>query len=113
AVGTKLVVVGGWQMGAAVSRESKTSDPIWADAALVLDLAAKEPKWEAVPQPFRRRALTAAAVGNRVHVLGGLTESGESVRKNEILDLATGKWSSGPDFPGTERTGFNPAACAL
>ena len=104
-VGSKLVVVGGWTMTG--------SGTEWAETALVLDTAAKGPKWEAVPQPFKRRALTAAAVGNKVYVVGGLTETAESVRKVEILDLATGKWSSGPEFPGTERTGFNPAACEV
>lgn len=107
AVGSKLVVVGGWRMAGADGKSE------WADTALVCDTAAKEPKWETVPQPFRRRALAAAAVGTKVYVLGGLTESGESVRTVDVLDLATGKWSAGPEFPGTERTGFNPAACEL
>lgn len=107
AVGSKLVVVGGWQMRG-------TGEPsVWADTALVLDTAARSPKWEAVPQPFKRRALTAAAVGTRVYVIGGLTSTGESVRRVDILDVATGKWSTGPEFPGTERTGFNPAACEV
>jgi YHS domain-containing protein len=105
AVGEKLVVVGGWQMTGA------SGSSVWADTALVCDTAAKSPAWEPIPQPFKRRALAAAAVGSKVYVIGGLTESGESVRKVEILDLATRSWSSGPEFPGTERTGFNPAAC--
>ena len=58
--------------------------------------------------PSRPRRL-----GNKVYVIGGLTEAGESVRKVEILDLATGKWSHGPDFPGTERVGFSPAATVV
>lgn len=103
-VGSKLVVVGGWTMG------GKSE---WAETALVLDTAAKAPKWEAIPQPFKRRALTAAAVGGKVYVLGGLTESGESVRTVDVLDLATGSWSKGPEFPGGGQTGFSPAACTL
>jgi len=105
AVGDKLVVVGGWQM----TGESGSS--VWADTTLVCDTAAKSPAWEAIPQPFKRRALAAAVIGSKVYVIGGLTESGESVRKVEILDLATRTWSTGPEFPGTDRTGFNPAAC--
>ena len=105
AVGDKLVVVGGWQMTGA------SGSSVWADTALVCDTAAKSPTWEAIPQPFKRRALAAATVGGKVYVIGGLTESGESVRKVEVLDLATKTWSSGPEFPGTDRTGFNPAAC--
>ncbi len=107
AVGDKLVVVGGWQMTGA------GGESLWADTAFICDTAAKEPKWEAIPQPFKRRAVAAASVGGKVYVLGGLTESAESVRKVEILDVATRAWSSGPEFPGTERTGFNPAACVL
>jgi len=102
-VGSKLVVVGGWEM-----RGSEKA--VWADTALVLDTAASAPKWQAIPQPFKRRALTAAALGTKVYVMGGLTEGGESVRKVEILDLPSGKWNHGPDFPGTDRVGFSPAA---
>ena len=55
--GDKLVVVGGWEM------KGKDEKATWHDTALVLDLASKEPKWESVPQPFKRRALTEAATG--------------------------------------------------
>jgi YHS domain-containing protein len=103
AVGSKLVVVGGWQMKGA-------DKPVWHESALVLDTATASPKWEVVPQPFKRRALTAAALNGKVYVIGGLTESAESVRKVNVLDVATGKWSDGPEFPGTDRTGFSPAA---
>jgi YHS domain-containing protein/N-acetylneuraminic acid mutarotase len=106
AVGTKLVVVGGWQMKA----DDKS---VWAETALVLDTAAKEPKWEAVPQPFKRRALTAAALGNKVYVIGGMTDAHEMLRTVSMLDVATGKWSDGPEFPGSERTGFSPAATTV
>ena len=105
-VGSKLVVVGGWEMRG-------SEKPVWADSALLLDTSSSAPKWQTIPQPFKRRALTAAALGTKVYVIGGLTEAGESVRKVEILDLATGKWSHGPDFPGTERVGFSPAATVV
>lgn len=107
AVGSKLVVVGGWEMQGTDGKSK------WADAALICDTAAKQPKWEEVAQPFRRRALAAAAVGDKVYVLGGLTESAETVRTVDVLDLASRKWSSVPEFPGTARTGFNPAACEI
>jgi len=103
AVGSKLVVVGGWQM-------KSNEKSVWSDVAFVLDTAAKEPKWETIPQPFKRRALTAAAVGNKVYVIGGMTDANEMVRKVSVLDVATGKWSDGPEFPGTDRMGFSPAA---
>ena len=70
----------------------------------MLDLSAKEPEWKAIPQPFQRRALTAAAIGTKVYVLGGLGPDGGDKRV-DILDTATGKWSEGPELPGGSRVG--------
>jgi YHS domain-containing protein len=104
AVGSKLVVVGGWEM------RGPNEKPVWHETALILDTAAKEPKWESVPQPFKRRALTAAALGNKVYAMGGLNDTGETIRKVSILDIATGKWNDGPEIPGPEKVGFSPAS---
>ena len=106
AVGPKLVVVGGWRMQGA-------EKPEWYETALVLDTAAASPKWDSVAQPFKRRALTAAALDNKVFVIGGLTETGESVRKVNVLDVPSGKWTDGPEFPGTDKVGFSPAATVV
>jgi hypothetical protein len=103
-VGDKLVVVGGWD------QKGKGQKPAWHDTALALDLSAAEPQWKSIPQPFKRRALTAAAVGTRVYVIAGLGEKASGNRV-DVLDVATGKWSEGPPIPG-ERVGFAPAACA-
>lgn len=102
--GSKLVVVGGWEM------RGPDEKPVWHDTALIMDTAAKDPKWETVPQPFKRRALTASALGTKVYVMGGFTETSESSRKVNILDVATGKWSEGPEIPGTDKVGFSPAS---
>jgi YHS domain-containing protein len=107
AVGSKLVVVGGWEM------RGPNEKTVWHDTALVLDTSVQGPKWEAIPQPFKRRALTAAALGTKVYVMGGLTESGETIRTVSVLDIATGKWSNGPEIPGTDRVGFSPAATVV
>ncbi|MBM4069677.1 MAG: hypothetical protein FJ271_12105 [Planctomycetes bacterium] len=64
-VGDKIVVVGGWQLNG-----SKGS--VWHDTALILDLSAAKPSWQAVKQPFKRRALTAAVHDGKVYVMGGL-----------------------------------------
>ncbi|MBA4067637.1 MAG: hypothetical protein C0501_28815 [Isosphaera sp.] len=104
--GDTLVVVGGWKLG------GKDTTPVWHDTALTLDLAAKKPEWKSVPQPFQRRALTAAAVGNRVYVVGGLEADGGD-RRVDVLDVATGKWSAGPPIPGAERVAFSPAAAVV
>ncbi len=104
--GDKLVVVGGWQMKGA------GADPVWSDTALVLDLAAEKPEWKSIPQPFKRRALAAAAVGNAVYVLGGLGADGGD-RRADVLDVTTQKWTTGPALPGTDRVAFAPAACSV
>jgi len=103
AVGDKLMVVGGWQMN------GKGAKSTWPDTAYILNLAAKELKWETVPQPFKRRGVAAAAVGTKVYVMGGMGEEG-AVRSVEVLDLASGKWTAGPLLPGTDHAAFSPAA---
>jgi len=104
--GDKLVVVGGWHM------KGKDLNSVWHDTALVMDLTSKTLEWKAVSQPFKRRALTATAVGNKVYVLGGLGAEGGDKRV-DILDVATGKWSEGPALPGTDRVAFSPAAATV
>jgi N-acetylneuraminic acid mutarotase len=104
--GDKLVLVGGWNM------KGKGNGVEWHDTALVLDLAAAKPEWKSVPQPFKRRALAAVALGSKVYAIGGLTaEGGES--RVDIFDAETGKWSEGPDLPGSARAAFSPAACLV
>jgi hypothetical protein len=105
-VGDKLVVVGGWQM------KGKGEKSVWHDTALVLDLSAAKPEWKVIPQPWKRRALTATAVGTKVFVIAGLGAEGGD-RRVDVLDVATGKWSEGPDLPGSDRVAFSPAACTV
>lgn len=101
--GNKLVVVGGWD------QRGKGQKAVWHDTALVLDLVAKKPEWESIPQPFKRRALTAAAVGPKVYVIAGLGEvSGD--KRVDVLDLEARKWGTGPTLPGGNRVAFAPAA---
>jgi hypothetical protein len=104
--GDKLVVVGGWE------QKGKDAKTLWHDTALTLDLKAKDAKWESVPQPFKRRALTAAAVGTKVYVIAGLGEKGGD-RQVDVLDVASGKWATGPKLPGDERVAFSPAAAVV
>jgi hypothetical protein len=102
----KLVVVGGWNM------KGKGEKSVWHDTVQILDLNAKTLKWEAAPQPFQRRALTAAAVGTKVYVLGGLGADG---KPTEIFDVATKKWSQGPAIPleGKKAMAFSPSAATV
>lgn len=105
-VGDTLVAVGGWQM------KGKGNASAWHDTALTLDLSAAKSEWKSIPQPFKRRALTAAAVGTKVYIVGGLGAEGGDKRV-DVLDVATGKWSEGPKMPGGDRVAFSPAACTV
>jgi N-acetylneuraminic acid mutarotase len=103
--GDLLVVVGGWQL------RGRNQVPLWHDTTLLVDLKQQPWKWQSLPQPFRRRALAAVAIGEKVYVVGGLSPDGPEPRL-DILDLTTRQWSRGPDLPGKERAAFAPAACA-
>jgi N-acetylneuraminic acid mutarotase len=106
-VGDKIVVAGGWTMN---GRGNKST---WLDSALILDLSKKPLKWEAVQQPFRKRALNLAALGDRVYVIGGMGADNGMERDVQILDLKDNTWAQGPKLPGIVRNAFTPAACTL
>jgi N-acetylneuraminic acid mutarotase len=101
----KLYVFGGWQMN------GKDAETDWATTGLVLDLDSKSPKWEAISQPFSRRALTAAVLNGKVYVIGGMNEEDHVELKVDIYDPATKSWKAGTPIPGPRRNGFSPAAC--
>lgn len=104
-LGDTLYIVGGWT-------QSGPGKTMWCKTMLTMDLKAAQPEWKSVPQPFERRALTAAAHAGKLYVLGGLTEKGATVRTVDIYDPATGKWAEGPAFPEGDAHGFSPAACS-
>ena len=82
----------------------------WHTTALVLDLAAREPKWQEFKQPFKRRALAAAPQGGKLYVVGGLGME-KSTSEVNVYDPKAGKWTTAPDLPGASKHGFSPAAC--
>ncbi len=102
-IGTRLYVVGGWEM------RGKGESPRWHNSGLVLDLSAKEPRWQEFKQPFKRRALGAAAVGGKIYVIGGLGEKA-TTSAVAVYDPRADKWSEAPDVPGSGKHGFSPAA---
>jgi N-acetylneuraminic acid mutarotase len=104
-VGEKIFVLGGWRMNGA----GKPST--WHRTALVLDLKRQPLKWEAIAQPFQRRALVAAVHGGKVYVLGGIADDGAVEQTVNLFDPATNTWTTGPDLPGPRRNGFSPACC--
>ncbi|MEM1205067.1 MAG: PQQ-binding-like beta-propeller repeat protein [Acidobacteriota bacterium] len=95
AVGETVYVAGGWQLRGA------GQDPVWHDDMVFLDVSAESPAWTSVPQPFQRRALTTAAAGGKVYVIGGLGQDGTS-RRVEVFDTESREWSDGPEMPETE-----------
>ena len=105
-IGDRIIVVGGWRLNGAGTK------PDWHSTALILDLKKEPLRWEAVKQPFRRRALTAAAHDGKVYVMAGLTPDGELELTVDVYDPAKDSWAAGPDLPGPLSNGFSPAACA-
>jgi len=103
-IGDLLVVVGGWDM------RGKDQDSIWHDTCLVLDTTKKPMRWEPVPQPFQRRALTATAFSKKAYVFGGMDPKGKTTVSVAVFDPATKKWGDGPELPGGEKNGFSPAS---
>lgn len=92
----KLYAVGGWQLRGA------DEDPVWHDRIAVFDLTVADAAWETFEQPFERRALAVAAAGGKLFAFGGLGHDGTS-REVDVLDPATGSWTSAPELP--EMTG--------
>lgn len=96
-VNGKLYVTGGWKLaGDELSRNE--DDSAWHTTTLVLDPGAEKPEWQAIEQPFKRRALVLAATGSRLYAIGGMTPKGIS-KQVDIYDTAEGKWTKGPDMP--------------
>ena len=105
-VGRTLYVVGGWTM------KGESDDASFPETTLAFDLDQPDSGWRAIPQPFRRRALSAAEHGGRLYVLGGLNGGGRDVdRRVNIYDPKANSWSRGPDLPpGGRAEGFGTAA---
>jgi N-acetylneuraminic acid mutarotase len=104
-VGDTIVVAGGWKMNG----ESKESD--WHTTALMLDLSKQPLKWEAVEQPFKRRALTMAGLDGKAYVIGGLLPDGKMERGVDVFDPEKKTWSKTAEIPDGAMNGFSPAAC--
>ncbi|MEE2973564.1 MAG: hypothetical protein VX672_10585 [Planctomycetota bacterium] len=93
-VGSKMVVVGGWMM------DGLTGDQAWHDDVLVMDLAVPDAEWMSIPAPFRRRALATTAIDGDIVAIGGIAADRSMSQSVDLLDLETGTWSSGPEYPG-------------
>src|ERR1700722_17408973 len=104
-VGSKLIVVGGWNMKGG-DKESE-----WYTSALILDLDKQPLKWETVKQPFVRRSLTATALDGKVFVMGGINDEDSVELKVDVYDPAKNLWTVAAPLPGPKGNGFSPASC--
>lgn len=106
-VGRTLYVVGGWVLA------GSDDDAEYCDTAFAFDLDAPEHGWRTFAQPFQRRALALAAFEGKVFALGGLDSDENVVRRVDVYDPTTQRWSLAPELPGLDRVeGFAPSACA-
>ena len=91
---SKIVVVGGWRM------DGLTGERAWHDDVLVMDMDDPDAGWKSIPAPFERRALATTTLGNDVVVIGGIGSDRSMSQSVDILDLDTGEWTNGPEYPG-------------
>jgi hypothetical protein len=108
-VGSKIYVVGGWQL------DGGSSDSKWGDKAFVIDLAASNPQWsEIAAPPFKRRALSLAQLGDSIIAVGGMEANQEITRHTTIYSPAENAWHEGPELVGDgHMMGFGTAAIAV
>jgi N-acetylneuraminic acid mutarotase len=103
-LGSKLFVIGGWELAG-------EGDGDWHTTAYVADLAAETPEWkEIAPPPFSRRALAVAGYGDKVYAIGGMDDSNDTTTAVAIYDPQSNQWSKGPALPGENFDGFGASA---
>lgn len=102
--GDKIYVVGGWEM------RGEGNSNRWHKTVEVLDLAETEPSWTSIEQPFIRRALAVAILGEELFCMGGLDNGGDTSDEVDILNLKANEWRKGPRLPDTPMHGFGLTA---
>lgn len=105
-MGDDLYVVGGWTM-------RKGLDSIWQDEMLVLDASHDKSEWKSIKQPFQRRALSAAACQGKIYAMGGIDADGDISHEVDIYSPESGKWTKGPELPGSVMNGFGTSAWSI
>lgn len=99
-VGDRIYAVGGWDVqGNVAEARFHSTMAVYANGA-----------WSEVAVPFQRRALAVVGTSRSVVALGGMTSAQELSRSVDVLDVASGAWSSGPEYPGDA---FGLAAVAV
>jgi len=113
-VGDKLYAVGGWPLdtGGPEPKAGTPSAKGYHDTMVVLDLANPDHGWQSLPQPWKRRALTAVVFAGKVWCIGGMTEDDELSSAVEVYDPVAKQWSTAPPVAETDRVkAFGCAAC--
>src|SRR5262249_27679188 len=65
-VGNQIIVAGGWCLN------GRDKPSYWHETAAILDLSQSPLTWKSIAQPFQRRALSLAALGEDLFVIGGM-----------------------------------------
>lgn len=91
-VGSKLYVVGGWQL------DGPSDSGVFDKTMAVVDLAHEPLGWTSLPFPAERRAVAAAAFGQQLVVVGGLSPNMNMSGATHLFDTTTNTWSQGPEL---------------
>lgn len=106
-VGQTLYVVGGWLL-------EGSSPGNWHETMLALDLSQENPEWKEIRDvPFQRRALTVAARGNQLFVIGGMNADDEVDNSVDVYDITMSSWAPGPRLPGANMDAFGVSAWTM
>jgi len=113
-VGDNLYAIGGWPLDSGGPEPKAGARPAkgYHDTMAVLDLASAAPAWHSLPQPWKRRALTAVVFNGKIWCIGGMTEDNELSSAIAVFDPLAKKWSTAPPVAETDRAkAFGCAAC--
>lgn len=91
-VGSTVYVVGGWTLSG--EPRGPFNEDVYA-----LDLSAPDRGWQTIKAPDARRGAAAAAVGDNLVVVGGISPHGTQPREVAVYDTRARKWSAGPEYP--------------
>ncbi len=103
-----LYAIGGWNM------RGNSDSAVWHKTAWRLPLENAKKEWEPIsPPPFQRRAIAVAAYKDRVFVIGGMNEDGETTTESCFYDPKTNLWNTVAPIAGVPMTGFGTSACIV
>ncbi len=113
-IGDRLYAIGGWPLDSGGPEPKADAPPAkgYHDTMAVIDLANPDRGWQSLPQPWKRRALTATMFAGKIWCIGGMTEDNELSSVIDVYDPEAKKWSTAPPVAETDRAkAFGCAAC--